>query len=89
MTYTDKFHILINVKRFPCHLELLLLTEALERQKQMYERQMWMLRNQLMSPGTPSTGYPPLFDPFTKFTPMGTNSGNNMHPKYQQWVQER
>ena len=64
-------------------------TEALERQKQMYERQMWMLRNQLMSPGTPSTAYPPIFDPFTKFTPMGVNSGSNMHPKYQQWVQER
>ena len=54
----------------------------------MYERQMQMLRNQLMSPSTPSNPYLPVFpDPF-KMTPTGT-SNSNMHPKYQQWATER
>jgi kinesin family protein 13 len=64
--------------------------EALEKQRQMYERQMQMLRNQLMSPSTPSQPYPPFFDPlaFGKLTPTGMPN-SNMHPKYQQWAQER
>ncbi|KAK3766399.1 hypothetical protein RRG08_056073 [Elysia crispata] len=59
--------------------------EALERQRQMYERQMQMLRNQLMSPGTPS--FPlQLFDA-SKLTPTGSH--NSIQRKYQQWAQER
>ncbi|CAL1542431.1 unnamed protein product [Lymnaea stagnalis] len=59
--------------------------EALEKQRQMYERQMQMLRNQLMSPGTPS--FPlQLFDA-SKLTPTG--SQNSIQKKYQQWAQER
>ncbi|KAK0066261.1 kinesin-like protein KIF13A isoform X2, partial [Biomphalaria pfeifferi] len=58
--------------------------EALEKQRQMYERQMQMLRNQLMSPGTPS--FPlQLFDA-SKLTPTG--SQNSIQKKYQQWAQE-
>ncbi|GFN83361.1 kinesin-like protein kif13a, partial [Plakobranchus ocellatus] len=57
---------------------------ALERQRQMYERQMQMLRNQLMSPGTPS--FPlQLFDA-SKLTPTGSH--NSIQRKYQQWAQE-
>ncbi|ELT98482.1 hypothetical protein CAPTEDRAFT_225292 [Capitella teleta] len=58
--------------------------EALDRQRQMYERQMELLRTQLMSPSTPSAPYPALlpFDPF-KMTPTGVGS------KYQQWVTDR
>jgi kinesin family protein 13 len=50
----------------------------------MYERQMELLRTQLMSPSTPSAPYPALlpFDPF-KMTPTGVG------PKYQQWVTDR
>ncbi|CAG5122792.1 unnamed protein product, partial [Candidula unifasciata] len=59
--------------------------EALEKQRQMYERQMQMLRNQLMSPGTPS--FPlQLFDA-SKLTPTG--SQNSIQKKYQQWAQDR
>lgn len=59
--------------------------EALDRQRQMYERQMDLLRNQLMSPSTPSAPYPSFlpFDPLSKMTP--TSAG----PKYQQWVSDR
>ena len=46
-----------------------------------------MLRSQMMSPSTPSMPYPPIFDPFTPKS--GTPSGGVMHPKYQQWAQER
>ncbi|XP_064651713.1 kinesin-like protein KIF13A isoform X3 [Lineus longissimus] len=59
--------------------------EALEKQRQMYERQMQMLRNQLMSPSTPSQPFLPLppFD-FSMKSP-----GSKMQVKYQQWAQER
>ncbi|XP_048248867.1 kinesin-like protein KIF13B isoform X7 [Haliotis rufescens] len=62
--------------------------EALEKQRQMYERQMQMLRNQLMSPGTPSYPFPP-FDA-TRLTPTGNmNTQNSIQKKYQQWAQDR
>lgn len=56
--------------------------EALEKQKQMYEKQMQVLRNQLMSPSTPSIPYP--FDSFSKMTPTGSGQA-----KYQQWARDR
>ena len=59
--------------------------EALEKQRQMYERQMQMLRFQLMSPGTPSMPFPPL--EMSKLTPTGVQSG--IQRKYQQWALER
>ena len=54
----------------------------------------------MMSPGTPSMPYPPqFFDPFNpKGLPpgmpgsggiVGTPTSGGMHPKYQQWAQER
>ncbi|XP_041360770.1 kinesin-like protein KIF13A isoform X2 [Gigantopelta aegis] len=59
--------------------------EALDRQRQMYEKQMQMLRNQLMSPGTPS--FPmQLFDT-TRLTPTGNTS--SIQKKYQQWALDR
>ncbi len=72
---------------FPKSIILFSFSEALLKQRQMYERQMQMLRNQLMSPSTPSQPYP-FFDPFTKMTPSGVG-GSSMHPKYQQWASER
>ncbi|XP_074656043.1 kinesin-like protein KIF13A isoform X2 [Tubulanus polymorphus] len=57
--------------------------EALEKQRQMYERQMQMLRIQLMSPSTPSQPFVP-FPPFD-FSKM-TSPGSKIH---QQWAQER
>ncbi|KAL3888334.1 hypothetical protein ACJMK2_000704 [Sinanodonta woodiana] len=59
--------------------------EALEKQRQMYEQQMQMLRNQLMSPGTPSGPYPTL--DVNRLTP--TSSQSAIQKKYQQWAQER
>ena len=60
--------------------------EALEKQRQMYERQMQMLRNQLMSPGTPT--FPlQLFDP-QRLTPTATTA-NSIQRKYQLWAQDR
>ncbi|GAB1598063.1 KIF13A isoform X15, partial [Argonauta hians] len=60
--------------------------EALERQKQMYERQMQMLRSQLVSPSTPSFPFPP-FD-LNRMTP-GSSTQSSIQRKYQQWAQER
>jgi len=62
------------------------LTEALERQRQMYERQMQLLRSQLMSPSTPSLPYS--FEAFSKMTPTGT-APSTFHPRYQQWAHDR
>ena len=62
------------------------LTEALERQRQMYERQMQLLRSQLMSPSTPSLPYS--FEAFSKMTPTGT-APSSFHPRYQQWAHDR
>lgn len=62
-------------------------TEALEKQRQMYERQMQLLRSQLTSPITPSMPY--AFDPFAKIvTPTGSVPPT-LHPKYQQWERDR
>ncbi|KAL5013425.1 hypothetical protein ScPMuIL_007695, partial [Solemya velum] len=61
--------------------------EALEKQRQMYERQMQMLRNQLMSPGTPSMPFSP-FD-LSRLTPTSSSSQSSIQRKYQQWAQER
>ncbi|KAK3087726.1 hypothetical protein FSP39_009709 [Pinctada imbricata] len=55
--------------------------EALEKQKQEYEHQMQVLRNQIMSPGTPSTQYLNFTSPST---PQST-----IQRKYQKWAQER
>ena len=63
----------------------LFFTEALEKQRQMYERQMQQLRYQLMSPGTPSMPFLPM--DMSKLTPTGSQSG--IQRKYQQWAQER
>ncbi|XP_036358339.1 kinesin-like protein KIF13A isoform X8 [Octopus sinensis] len=60
--------------------------EALERQKQMYERQMQMLRSQLVSPSTPSFPFPS-FD-LNRMTP-GNSTQSSIQRKYQQWAQER
>lgn len=60
--------------------------EALERQRQMYERQMQMLRNQLVSPSTPSFPFPP-FD-LNRVTPSNSTQ-SSIQRKYQQWAQER
>ncbi|XP_070208560.1 kinesin-like protein KIF13A isoform X2 [Littorina saxatilis] len=60
--------------------------EALATQRQMYERQMQMLRSQLMSPGTPS--FPlQLFDA-QRLTPTASTA-NSIQRKYQQWAQDR
>jgi len=64
----------------------MLLIEALERQRQMYERQMQLLRSQLMSPSTPSLPYS--FEAFSKMTPTGT-APSSFHPRYQQWANDR
>lgn len=56
--------------------------EALDKQRQMYERQMQMLRSQLLSPSTPSNPFLPPFD-------FKTSPGSKMHNKYQQWAKER
>ena len=61
-------------------------SEALERQRQMYERQMQLLRSQLMSPSTPSLPYS--FEAFTKMTPTGA-APSSLHPRYQQWAHDR
>jgi len=58
--------------------------EALDKQRQMYERQMQLLRNQLMSPSTPSIPYS--FESFAKLTPTGPGPSG---PKYQQWAKDR
>ncbi|XP_025092061.1 kinesin-like protein KIF13A isoform X3 [Pomacea canaliculata] len=61
--------------------------EALEKQRQMYERQMQMLRSQLMSPGTPS--FPmQLFDA-QRLTPTTAATTNSIQRKYQEWAQDR
>jgi len=52
----------------------------------MYERQMQLLRSQLMSPSTPSLPYS--FEAFSKMTPTGT-APSSFHPRYQQWARDR
>ncbi|CAG2222721.1 KIF13 [Mytilus edulis] len=60
--------------------------EALEQQRKQYERQMQLLRNQIMSPGTPSMPILPFSMNFT--SPTGsTNSG--IQKRYQKWAEER
>ena len=61
--------------------------EALERQRQMYERQMQMLRCQLTSPITPSMPY--AFDPFSKIMTPSGSVPPTLHPRYQQWERDR
>ncbi|XP_076456377.1 kinesin-like protein KIF13A [Babylonia areolata] len=62
--------------------------EALEKQKQMYEEQMQMLRSQLTSPGTPSSPLQ-LFDA-PRTTPSNTPSNTDIiRQKYQEWMQDR
>ncbi|XP_055998502.1 kinesin-like protein KIF13B isoform X3 [Ostrea edulis] len=58
---------------------------ALEKQRQEYEQRMQMLRNQIMSPGTPSNPYLN----FNSFTPTGTSSQNTLQRKYQKWAEKR
>eukprot|EP00106_Octopus_bimaculoides_P019860 XP_014787302.1 PREDICTED: kinesin-like protein KIF13A isoform X12 [Octopus bimaculoides] len=52
----------------------------------MYERQMQMLRSQLVSPSTPSFPFPS-FD-LNRMTP-GNSTQSSIQRKYQQWAQER
>ncbi|KAG8178989.1 hypothetical protein JTE90_012501 [Oedothorax gibbosus] len=61
---------------------------ALDKQRQMYERQLQILRNQ-MSPGTPYSPYPP-FDMLGlgKFTPAGTPT-SNVQSRMERWAQDR
>ncbi|XP_035209523.1 kinesin-like protein KIF13A isoform X3 [Stegodyphus dumicola] len=61
---------------------------ALDKQRQMYERQLQILRNQ-MSPGTPYSPYPP-FDllGLGKFTPAGTPT-SNVQSRMERWAQDR
>ncbi|KAF8763627.1 Kinesin-like protein KIF13A like protein [Argiope bruennichi] len=61
---------------------------ALDKQRQMYERQLQLLRNQ-MSPGTPYSPYPP-FDllGLGKYTPVGTPT-SNVQSRMERWAQDR
>ncbi|GIY38970.1 kinesin-like protein KIF13A [Caerostris extrusa] len=61
---------------------------ALDKQRQMYERQLQILRNQ-MSPGTPYSPYPP-FDllGLGKYTPAGTPT-SNVQSRMERWAQDR
>lgn len=61
---------------------------ALDKQRQMYERQLQILRNQ-MSPGTPYSPYP-AFDllGLGKFTPAGTPT-SNVQARMERWAQDR
>lgn len=59
--------------------------EALEKQRQEYEQRMQLLRNQIMSPGTPSNP----FLNFNSFTPTGSGSQNTLQRKYQKWAEKR
>ncbi|XP_062573075.1 kinesin-like protein KIF13B isoform X4 [Saccostrea cucullata] len=59
--------------------------EALEKQRQEYEQRMQILRNQIMSPGTPSNPYLN----FNSLTPTGTGSQNTLQRKYQKWAEKR
>ncbi|XP_021365352.1 kinesin-like protein KIF13B isoform X2 [Mizuhopecten yessoensis] len=62
--------------------------EALEKQKQSYERQMQILRSQLMSPGTPSMPFLPMSP--NMLTPTGSMSAqSSIQRKYQEWAQQR
>ncbi|XP_069106121.1 kinesin-like protein KIF13A isoform X3 [Argopecten irradians] len=62
--------------------------EALEKQKQSYERQMQILRSQLMSPGTPSMPFLPMSP--NMLTPTGSISAqSSIQRKYQEWAQQR
>lgn len=68
------------------YLNLSIFIEALEQQRKQYERQMQLLRNQIMSPGTPSMPILPFSMNFT--SPTGsTNSG--IQKRYQKWAEER
>ncbi|XP_022249018.1 kinesin-like protein KIF13A isoform X2 [Limulus polyphemus] len=60
---------------------------ALQKQRQMYEKQLQMLRNQ-MSPSTPYSSYSP-FDPLGlgKMTPTGSNS--SVQSRMERWAKER
>lgn len=57
--------------------------EALARQRAMYEKQMRMLKSQLMSPSTPS--FTPYFGNMTPITP----TGGALRGRYQQLMEER
>nr|XP_042901617.1 kinesin-like protein KIF13A isoform X1 [Parasteatoda tepidariorum] len=61
---------------------------ALDKQRQMYERQLQILRNQ-MSPGTPYSPYP-TFDllGLGKYTPAGTPT-SNVQSRMERWAQDR
>ncbi|ESO83151.1 hypothetical protein LOTGIDRAFT_133948, partial [Lottia gigantea] len=62
--------------------------EALDKQRQMYERQMQMLRNKLMSPGNPS--FPMQLFEMPRLTPTGNpTTQNSIQKKYQQWAVDR
>lgn len=59
---------------------------ALENQRQMYESEMRRLKNQLMSPTTPSMPYPFEY----KFNPsQHTPSYSTIPSKFQFWAKER
>lgn len=60
--------------------------EALEQQRKQYERQMQLLRNQIMSPGTPSMPLLPFSMNFT--SPTGSSS-SGIQKRYQKWAEER
>ena len=64
-------------------------SEALERQRQMYERQMQLLRSQLMSPSTPSLPYSFESAFISRMTPTGAAPTASLHPRYQQWAHDR
>ncbi|XP_060077900.1 kinesin-like protein KIF13B [Ylistrum balloti] len=62
--------------------------EALEKQKQSYERQMQILKSRLMSPGTPSMPFLPMSP--NMLTPTGSISAqSSIQRKYQEWAQQR
>ena len=52
----------------------------------MYERQMQTLRNQLMSPSTPSTQY---LHVFSDSITAKLNPSSSVHAKYQMWMEDR
>lgn len=64
-------------------------TEALQRQRTMYERQMQTLRNQLMSPSTPSAAAMQYLHVFSDSISAKLNPATSVQAKYHLWMEDR
>ena len=65
-------------------------TEALQKQREKYEHQLELMRNQLMSPGTPSGPYPPSgWVPNAFRSPSSFGLSASTANLNQQWVEDR